>query len=1448
MSDRPNNPNKQNNPPEGQTGGGWQQPNANAGGGWRVPQRTPTPEGEFQQPKTPPIETRTSGSWRVPTLPRDLEIQPEESGAWHRPKPEDTTFSDDDQSVVAPDQIDDALIPPGGEFITADASQAAPVIAQSEAPADEADEAVTVLPFDAEGELAAEVTAAQSLDYVDEDDDDESFSMSELIALASLVDNQKPQPTMPAPVAEAATDANDPAAYAREQLALLQAQQTNSTTGAFIEGATNAGEATSAEPAVTETDAAAYARQQLERLTESQRLATAIESGTAGTPLPTVAPIALTTSEQSLAQKYHAAEGQIRALRDQYRANVISRDQLQEQLKRFMVLDDQQRWWMMGIESEAWYRYENNQWMLGTPDVLAKEQVANPPAPAAPVRASTYQAAGSLSLPYLPDDLSPAQRDVPIEEGQTVPTSPIYTDNMPLPRQVPVRDPEATIPGTQGIYLGENNDPYAQPTVASDPYDALDAGQTMINPNTGGAVMPSIPAPLADQPPQYNVNARTPTYERAVDEQRASTFRTVGIAAAVIAALLFLGAAGAIVLGVVTYNNLAEPWQDEIIALANYQPTAQTARIFDAAGNEIAQLVSRSGGDRQQIDLENVSPDLIHAVISLENERYFEDPGFDPIAIGRAFIQNLTAGDIESGASTITQQIARNLVMRDSVQTADRKLQEIVIAAEIAQRYDKNFILELYLNEIFLGNQANGVEAAAQFYFDDSAADLTLPQAALVAGLIQAPATFDPVVNRDAAFQRIRVVMNRMAEVGCLQFQHAPYLGEPYCVTAQRVSSGPVAVDIARIEARDYLPRTFQVRYPHFVNYVQGYIENAFGSSEAIFRQGMQITTTINPSIQDYSEDVLAQGVNTIAGSTSVDTGAILVSNPTTGAILAMVGSPDFSNEQIAGQVNNVISWQQPGSAIKPILYTAALEGRGTGDYYTPATILWDVPVQYGTYAPVNFDGIFNGPTSLRLALQNSRNVPAVKTLEWLGIDRFRDTAGRMGIRFLDDAQFGLATALGANEARLYDMVQAYGTLANQGLRVSLYSITSIRDAAGNEIELPTRAAPEQVVVAPVAYLMQNILSDNDARASAFGTNSGLAFPAYAGRVAAKTGTSDGNRDLWTMGFSNNFVVGVWIGRHDDGNTINTTQTTAVPIWNAIMGAVLSGAPPAGFNPPTGVVQQQVCGDTGALFDATAQCRNPRNEIFTQSQPPPASGQAFVRDVSIDTWSQLRANQYCAESVITERFLALTDASAVTWLASTSEGRAYAQANTLPTRAAPTAECVINQTIPQIGLNSPTDGAVVTETVTINGTVLSADLSRYQIELALEGTNTFTTIAGPFNQQAQNGVLTQWDSRTVQNGTYILRLAVFSNQNGYLYRTVRIVVNNVPPTPTITPSPTVTPLPPLPTFAPFTPLPFPTDTFGAQVVPPVGGGVPTNTIIPIGGLSNTGPTPTPNFN
>ncbi len=1229
------------------------------------------------------------------------------------------------------------------------------------------------------------------LEPIDEEDDD-NFSMSELVALASLVDNAPSVDVHPAPptsktapaeqgtpaestpsteAAASETDATsgtsqvagtaeqdqplDPAEYARRELARLQQSAPNS--GAAVEAATPADAATTDDQAGI-VSPQEYARQQLEKLGAAQP-----QQGQPAAP----------SAQPSLAEKFKQAETSIRALRQQFQAGQITREQFQADLRRLMVLDDNNVWWMMGVESDRWYRHDNGVWVPATPPALAAEGAA-----------------------------APAQGDMGDEGDRTVPTSPI-TDQW-VPAKVPVSDPDYTVPNTVGTFLDKE---MSADTVPMATIPSGSAGDVTVPSPAIQGQHESVASPFAasDQAPSYDVAQASPVYSAAVARQRQSTLRTLGIIAAIIAALLFLLGAVAAIGIVIYYNSLAAPYRDAIANLANYQPQFRTARILAADGSQIAELTSPQGGARDEIAINQVAPEMVHAVVSIENERYFQDPGWDPIAIVRAFLQNVTSGEVVSGASTITQEVARNLILQDTTVSPERKLQEIVLAAEIARQYDKNFILQLYLNEVFFGNQSYGVEAASKFYFGHSASDLNLAEAAMLAGMIQAPARYDPVINRQAAFDRMDTVLNQMASVGCLQFSFAPYnTPQGFCVTQADINSPRVILQKAQVETRNYSPRQFTVKYPHFVNFVQQQIENNFGTSE-MFRRGFEIHTTLMPNVQDVAQNALEAQVKALA-SNGINTGAVMVTDPRDGAIRAMVGSPDFSDDSIDGQVNNAFTWQQPGSSIKIVEYIGALEGvnhNGVNDYFTPATILWDVPTAFQNpdYAPTNYDNTFHGPVAVRYALANSYNVPAVKTLNFIGIDKFLDVASRIGLRFLpENTPSGLSSALGANEVRLYDMMQAYGTIANDGTRVPLYSITDIKDASGAEVALPDRPQPALAVQPQIAFLIQNILSDNEARTPAFGANSALNVSGYAGRIAAKTGTSNDNRDLWTMGFSSSAVVGVWIGRVDNNPTVNTSGLAAAPIWNATMLAALQGTNPEPFNPPQGIVQQQICADTGTQYDPNVPCTVVRTEYFVQSELPPPASQGFLVTVPVDTWTGLKANQFCADSVVTKTFVNITDPSAIAWLNS-APGLAYASSVGLPNppEPVPTGECTASTVLPQIRFTSPGSGQQLTGIVQFTGVVSAPGFDHYQIELAPASTpDNFQMIAGPYNAQA-NGALATWDSSSQPNGAYRLRLAAFTASGGYRYDTLDVGINNVLPT-----QPPV-----LPTFAPGdTPIPF----------------------------------------
>ncbi|MEP7291689.1 MAG: transglycosylase domain-containing protein, partial [Chloroflexota bacterium] len=895
MPDRPND--KNTDEPEKRA--------ANPSGGWRSPNETSAP-GERNAWRTPGEEETPSESWRVPTLPRDLDVKSERQGAWHLPQPGDTPYSPDHESVITPE------------------STQQPAAADGETIEQE------VLPFDGSN------SESQGLEALDEDEDD-SFSMSELVALASLVDNvpsvevQPSHSTSEVPAVSATeqaagtADGNqplDPAEYARRELARLQAQ--NDQAAAVQPDQPAAASATPQDSVSTGiVSPEAYARQQLERLGAANAL-----------PQPqALVPAATGDAQSTLADKFRQAESSIRALRQQYQSGALTRDQFQTELRRLMVLDDSSVWWMMGVESDRWYRHENGQWIPATPPALASS----------PANASTGQP-GAAELRGAVEAV-PAD-DLGNEGDRTVPTSPITEW---IPRRVPVSDPDFTVPGTGGIYLDSAITADTMP-MATVPSNAL-SGETVPNPAIQ-MQYDSVSSPMsgaADQAPSYDAEEASPTYEDAVTRQRQRTVRTVAIIAAVGAALLFIvGAIGAIGI-VLYYNSLASPYRDAIAGLASYQPQFRTARILAADGSLIAQLSSPQGGLRDEVTLSQISPEMVHALVSVENERFFEDPGWDPVAITRAFVQNISSGEIVSGASTITQEIARNLILQDTTVSAERKLQEIVIAAEIARTYDKNFILELYLNEFFFGNQSYGVEAASQFYFGHSAADLNLPEAAMLAGILQAPARYDPVINREAAFERMDVVLDLMASVGCLNFSFAPYNTTPgFCVSRADITSPRVVLQKAQVETRQYQPRQFTVKYPHFVNFVQQQIENNFGTSE-MFRRGFEIRTTLIPRIQDTAQNALEAQVDALAAN-GVNTGSVMVTDPRDGAIRAMIGSPDFSDNTIDGQVNNAFTWQQPGSSIKLVEYIGALEGvnrNGVNDYYTPASVLWDVPTTF---------------------------------------------------------------------------------------------------------------------------------------------------------------------------------------------------------------------------------------------------------------------------------------------------------------------------------------------------------------------------------------------------------------------------------------------------------------------------------------------------------------------
>jgi penicillin-binding protein 1C len=619
--------------------------------------------------------------------------------------------------------------------------------------------------------------------------------------------------------------------------------------------------------------------------------------------------------------------------------------------------------------------------------------------------------------------------------------------------------------------------------------------------------------------------------------------------------------------------------------LQRYQPGPlprlfQTTRVYDRHGTLLAELWDE--GRRTWVSLDRISPHLINATIATEDATFYVNTGFDPARIAGAVLQNVQQGQIVSGASTITMQLARNLFLGPDQrydQSMDRKMLEVGLAQELTTLFTKDELLEMYLNLLNYGHLAYGPEAAAQTYFGKSASQLTLAEATLLAGIPQRPADLDPFRNLPAAKARQRIVLDLMVRHGYLSPAEAD------AVYAEPITLNPDP---------DRRPNLA----PHFMQYVEDTLDARLGDGVAR-RAGLQITTTLDLSIQNLAQKIVAEKVAEAAPKYDLTNGALvamrLAPNPlegqaTSGEILAMVGSADFYNDAIAGQVNVAVRPRQPGSAIKPVLYATALND----NLISPATVLWDVPVTYTVsagqvYTPTNYDGRFHGPVTARTALANSYNIPAVRLLHAVTVERMLESAQAMGIRSLARGRdwYGLSLTLGGGEVTLLELTTAFAVLANGGVTVQPRAILSVTDSRGRPVDVYEAAPARQVVSQAAAFLVTDILSDNTARTPMFGANSPLKLSRPA---AAKTGTTTDWRDNWTVGYTRYLVTGVWAG-NSDGRPMKRTSglTGAAPIWHDFMEGVLAdpamlatleaSPDPADwqFQPPPDVEQRPDC-------------------------------------------------------------------------------------------------------------------------------------------------------------------------------------------------------------------------------------------------------------------------------
>lgn len=854
-------------------------------------------------------------------------------------------------------------------------------------------------------------------------------------------------------------------------------------------------------------------------------------------------------------------------------------------------------------------------------------------------------------------------------------------------------------------------------------------------------------------------------------------------------------------LGLIAYANIALslPAPGELGARsADFVST----KIYDRQGGLLYELFDPQWGRRTKVPLDRISPYLIQATVATEDRYFYQHPGFDPLSIARAIWYNVTEREIVSGASTITQQLARNVLLSPverTQRTLSRKVREAILAAEITRRYPKDTILEIYLNEIFYGNLAYGIEAAAETYFGKSADQLSLAEAALLAGLPQAPALYDPYVNPDAAKARQAVVLGLMAEAGYVT---------------------PAQAETAQAEELEYVPLRFPIRAPHFVMYVRQLLEQKYGV-EALYKGGLRVYTTLDPHLQAIAERVAEEHVNSLAEK-HVTNAALVALKPDTGEILAMLGSVDFFAEEIAGQVNVALRLRQPGSSIKPVTYVAAFE-KG----WTPATLIWDVPTEFPDglnppYKPTNYDDKFHGAVLLRTALGSSYNVPAVKTLQFVGLPDMLATAHRLGIASLNRPDYGLSLTLGGGDVTLFEMVGAYAAFANAGVRVPPVAIARVEDSEGRVIEEYQVPQGEQVISPQHAYLITDILADDQARTLAFGPNSVLKLSRPA---AAKTGTTDDWRDAWTIGYTPDLVCGVWVGNSDNSAMDHVAGAGgAGPIWHNFMEEALAGAPPLDFARPSDIVTAEICTVSGSKPSQV--CPRRGAEIFVAGTEPNDPIQDFHQLVRICTVTGQRATEFCPQDVVVEKYFEVYPEEYRWW--AEEQGVEQPPAGLCPLHTGPT----------EVTIFQPAEGQAVEGIVPVIGRVRMPDFDHYEVQYGVGPDPIgWGWVSGPHLAMVEDGLLTEWDTRQGENGLRTLRVVVFDHQGHAAEARVQVVVNNPTPTPTLTP--TVTPTPTPTATLTVTPTPTPTSTPTVTSTPTL-----TPTLTPTPTPTST-PTPSP---
>ncbi len=661
-----------------------------------------------------------------------------------------------------------------------------------------------------------------------------------------------------------------------------------------------------------------------------------------------------------------------------------------------------------------------------------------------------------------------------------------------------------------------------------------------------------------------------------------------------------------------------------------------STRIYDRRGRLLYEILPPEQGRNRVIPLDAIPEYCIQAVIATEDANYYSHPGVDIVGILRALWINLQGGEVLAGGSTITQQTARLLLLdpqQQAERTLRRKLREMVLALRLQNAYSKEHVLALYLNQVYFGNLAYGIEAAARTYFAKPAEGLSLAECSLLAGLIQNAAAYDPLSNLAAARQRQQVVLRLMVQNG-------------YITQAE--------ADAAFNDPLQFASAPFPIEAPHFVMAVWKQLERDY--PELLYGGGLDVITTLDLDWQKTAQDIVQRQLDYLnrppmggvpAGARNA---AVVAMDPWTGQVLTMLGSPDYFDESIDGAVNAALALRQPGSTLKPFTYAAAMNPN-LPEPYTAATMLLDIETPFVTrklesYTPSNYALVEHGPVLVREALASSYNIPAVIALDHVGIENMVRLAVNAGLETLaTNTDVDLSVTLGGGEVRLLDLVQAYSIFPNGGYRIEPIFILKVTAPDGQVLyEWQPQPLEHRVLDERIAYIITDILSDPYARIPSFGRNSILNI----GRpAAAKTGTTTDFRDNWVMGYTPNLVVGVWVGNADNQPMVDVTGISgAGPIWNQFIRRVLLGQPELDFTRPDGLIDVDVCALSGKL--PTEACQRTYREIFIPGTEP-TEADDFYQIFEIDRRTGALADENTPPEYRTEQVFIVLPQEARDW-------------------------------------------------------------------------------------------------------------------------------------------------------------------------------------------------------